>query len=205
MFAYRRKKSLGCEQLEGRFAPSSVLVGGSSRSTFKDAQALDATQAEQAASYLAASAVLSQSSSVSNVAPISDVKRLDFSELPVFTMYQMPDGRIHCMGGSTRPMHREGSVGLPQSTGDGTASDGKVIGDNGLATDMPSSKSDSTLNQATIPFKLITNEPPQGVPVARTVTLPMFVMYCNPDGTYQCKDGPLSTGYELDIKWSAQV
>ena len=55
-----------------------------------------------------------------------------------------------------------------------------------------------------IPFKLITNEPPQGVPVARTVTLPMFVMYCNPDGTYQCKDGPLSTGYELDIKWSAK-
>ena len=71
MFAYRRKRSLGCEQLEGRFAPSSVLVGAGGRSTFKDAQALETMQAEQAASYLAASAVLSQSSSVSNVAPIT--------------------------------------------------------------------------------------------------------------------------------------
>jgi hypothetical protein len=71
MFAYRRKRSLGCEQLEGRFAPSSVLVGGGSRSTLRDAQALETMQAEQAAAYLAASAVLSQSSSVSNVAPIT--------------------------------------------------------------------------------------------------------------------------------------
>jgi hypothetical protein len=71
MFAYRRKRRLGCEQLEGRFAPSSVLVGGGSRSTFKDAEALETTQAEQAAFFLAASAVLSQSSSVSNVAPIT--------------------------------------------------------------------------------------------------------------------------------------
>ena len=71
MFAYRRKRSLGCEQLEGRFAPSSVLVGAGGRSTLRDAQALETAQAEQAASYLAASAVLSQSSSVSNVAPIT--------------------------------------------------------------------------------------------------------------------------------------
>jgi hypothetical protein len=71
MFAYRRKRSLGCEQLEGRFAPSSVLVGAGGRSTFKDAQALETAQAEQAAAYLAASAVLSQSSSVANVAPIT--------------------------------------------------------------------------------------------------------------------------------------
>ena len=70
MFAYRRKRSLGCEQLEGRFAPSSVLVGGGSRSTLRDAQALETMQAEQAAAYLAASAVLSQSSSVVNVAPM---------------------------------------------------------------------------------------------------------------------------------------
>ena len=71
MFAYRRKRSLGCEQLEGRFAPSSFWVGGGSRSTLRDAQALETAQAEQAASYLAASAVLSQSSSVLNVAPIT--------------------------------------------------------------------------------------------------------------------------------------
>jgi hypothetical protein len=71
MFAYRRKRSLGCEQLEGRFAPSSVLVGTGGRSTFKDAQALETAQAEQAAFYLAASAVVSQSSSVANVAPIT--------------------------------------------------------------------------------------------------------------------------------------
>ena len=71
MFAYRRKRSLGCEQLEGRFAPSSVLVGGGSRSSFKDAQALETTQAEQAGLYLAASAVVSQSLSVLNVAPIT--------------------------------------------------------------------------------------------------------------------------------------
>jgi hypothetical protein len=71
MFAYRRKRSLGCEQLEGRFSPSSVLVGGGSRSTLRDAQTLDSTHAEQAAFYLAASAVVSQSSSVANVAPIT--------------------------------------------------------------------------------------------------------------------------------------
>jgi hypothetical protein len=71
MFAYRRKRSLGCEQLEGRFAPSSFLVGGGSRSTLRDAQSMDATQAEQAAFYLAASAVLSQSASVANVAPVT--------------------------------------------------------------------------------------------------------------------------------------
>ena len=71
MFAYRRKRSLGWEQLEGRFAPSSFWVGGGSRSTLRDAQALETAQAEQAASYLAASAVLSQSSSVLNVAPIT--------------------------------------------------------------------------------------------------------------------------------------
>jgi len=71
MLAYRRKKSLGCEQLEGRFSPSSVLVGGGSRSTLRDAQALESTGAEQAAFYLAASAVMSQSSSVANVAPIT--------------------------------------------------------------------------------------------------------------------------------------
>lgn len=71
MFAYRRKRSLGCEQLEGRFAPSSVLIGGGSRSTLRDAQSLDTIQAEQAAFYLAASTVLSQASSVANVAPIT--------------------------------------------------------------------------------------------------------------------------------------
>ena len=71
MFAYRRKRSLGCEQLEGRFAPSSVLIGGGSRSTLRDAQSLDTIQAEQAAFYLAARTVLSQVSSVANVAPIT--------------------------------------------------------------------------------------------------------------------------------------
>jgi len=146
MFVYRRKRSLGCEQLEGRFAPSSVLVGAGGRSTFKDAQALENAQAEQAASYLAASAVMSQSSSVANVAPVSDVQRLDFSKMPVFTMYQMPDGRIHCMGGSIRPMHREGSVGLPQSTGDGTASHGQSADESGVSADIPASNTSGNNN-----------------------------------------------------------
>lgn len=71
MPAYRRKRSLGCEQLERRFAPSSVLFGAGKRASPHDAQAFDATQVEQAAFYLAASAVLSQSASVANVAPVT--------------------------------------------------------------------------------------------------------------------------------------
>jgi hypothetical protein len=70
MPAYRRKRSLGCEQLERRFAPSSVLFGAGKRASQHDAQAFDATQVEQAAFYLAASSVLSQSTSVANVAPV---------------------------------------------------------------------------------------------------------------------------------------
>lgn len=53
-----------------------------------------------------------------------------------------------------------------------------------------------------IPFKIIVVSPPANVPVIRTLTMPMFVVYHNSDGTFQCKDGPLSTGYELDIKFT---
>jgi hypothetical protein len=144
MFAFRRKRSLGCEQLEGRFAPSSVMVGAGSRSALRDAQALETTQAEQAAFFLAASAAVGQGSSVAKVEPVSDVQWLDFSEMPLFTMYQMPDGRIRCIGGSTRPMHREGSVGLPQSTGDGTASVGHAADDSGISAEPPFSNPSST-------------------------------------------------------------
>jgi hypothetical protein len=71
MPAYRRKRSLGCEQLERKIAPSSVLFGAGKRASLQDAQAFDATQVEQAAFYLAASAVLSQSTNVANVAPVT--------------------------------------------------------------------------------------------------------------------------------------
>jgi hypothetical protein len=120
------------------------MVGAGSRSALRDAQALETTQAEQAAFFLAASAAVSQSSSVAKVEPVSDVQWLDFSEMPLFTMYQMPDGRIRCIGGSTRPMHREGSVGLPQSTGDGTASVGHAADDSWISAEPPFSNPSST-------------------------------------------------------------
>jgi|GEM_PF-5056843 len=125
MFAYRRKNRLGCEQLEGRFAPSSLLVGSGSRSSLHDAESLETTQAEQAAFYLAASAVLGQSSSMSKVAPVvldqpalgnagrqgdwwsppkDDLQQSTGSLLgetavviPVFGLCMMPDGTVQCM------------------------------------------------------------------------------------------------------------
>jgi hypothetical protein len=146
MFAYLRKRSLGCEQLEGRFAPSSVLVGGGSRSTFKDAQALETTQAEQAAFYLAASAVVSQSSSVADVAPITfdqpaagEAERSQDSDnggcpsrgLP---MNCCPPGGwgpyIDIWAGDFSP--------VPQPTADGTGSDGQPADDSGSTPDVPS-------------------------------------------------------------------
>jgi len=146
MFAYRRKRSLGCEQLEGRFAPSSVLVGAGGRSTFKDAQALETMQAEQAASYLAASAVLSQSSSVVNVAPItfdqpaageaershdSDSGSFSFSGFPMIC--EPPEG----WGAHIRLCILV--VGdVPQPTDDGTGSDGQQADDSGVSRDVPS-------------------------------------------------------------------
>jgi len=137
MFGYRRKRSLGCEQLEGRFAPSSILVGAGGRLTFKDAQALDATQAEQAASYLAASAVLSQSSSVANVAPIT------FDQPAAGEVVNDSTPRCYCptpgdpipwMPGSFFPMPVEVFL-VPVD--DGTESDGQSA-DDSSSPDIPS-------------------------------------------------------------------
>ena len=137
MFAYRRKRSLGCEQLEGRFAPSSVLVGAGGRSTFKDAQALETMQAEQAASYLAASAVLSQSSSVSNVAPITFDQPAAGEEVNDSTprcYCPTPGDPIPWMPGSFFPMPVEVFLGPAD---DGTGSDGQPADDSGSTLDVP--------------------------------------------------------------------
>lgn len=126
MPAYRRKRSLGCEQLERKIAPSSVLFGAGKRASLHDAQAFDATQVEQAAFYLAASAVLSQSASVANVAPVTldepavaageaegesdwwnpsqeELDELSRSKpgqtamvVPIFGFCMMPDGSMQC-------------------------------------------------------------------------------------------------------------
>lgn len=138
-----------------------MLFGAGKRASPHDAQAFDATQIEQAAFYLAASAVLSQSASaanvapvtaagavlsqstsVANVAPVSNVQ-LDFSEMPLFTMYQMPDGTIVCRGGYTTVLrHREYGAGdfspVLQPADDGTESDGQNTGDTELTQDIPS-------------------------------------------------------------------
>ena len=145
MFAYRRKRSLGCEQLEGRFAPSSVLVGAGGRSTFKDAQALETMQAEQAASYLAASAVLSQSSSVVNVAPIT------FDQPAAGEAERSQDSNSGSLSFSGFPMICEPPEGwgahirlcilvvgdVPQPADDGTESDGQPADDSGSTLDAP--------------------------------------------------------------------
>ena len=137
MFAYRRKRSLGCEQLEGRFAPSSVLVGGGSRSTLRDAQALETAQAEQAASYLAASAVLSQSSSVVNVAPITFDQPAAGEEVNDSTprcYCPTPGDPIPWMPGSFFPMPVERFL-VPVD--DGTGSDGQNTEDPDFTPDAP--------------------------------------------------------------------
>jgi hypothetical protein len=164
MFAYRRKKSLGCEQLEGRFAPSSVLVGGGGRSTFKDAQAVETAQAEQAASYLAASAVMSQSSSVANVAPIiCDQPAVDdaliikmslpwtsygdgtppfqgavWQEQIMFCMTTTGCKAVTYMGWSHPPLQLPDNWEAPQPTADGTASDEQPTDDTGVSANIPS-------------------------------------------------------------------
>jgi hypothetical protein len=168
MSACLRKRSLGCEQLEGRFAPSSVLVGGGSRSHFKDAQALETTQAEQAALYLAASAVVSQSSSVANVAPITfdppaageaegdrdwwnpsqeELDELSRSKpgwtamvVPVFGMCMMPDGTALCrqVGTSLGWSWSGNLLILGQPTNDGTSSSVQPADDSGSNPDVPS-------------------------------------------------------------------
>jgi len=146
MFAYRRKKSLGCEQLEGRFAPSSVLVGGGNRSTFKDAQAVDTAQAEQAAFYLAASAVVSQSSSVANVAPIpfdqptaAEAERSHDSESGGFSFTGFP---MNCFPTQDWLARIQLCIlvvsDVPQSTDDGMGSDGQNTGDTEVTVDIPS-------------------------------------------------------------------
>jgi hypothetical protein len=145
MFGYRRKRSLGCEQLEGRFAPSSFWVGGGSRSTLRDALALETAQAEQAASYLAASAVLSQSLSVSNVAPIT------FDQPSAGEAERSQDSDSGCFSFSGFPMICEPPEGwgahirlcilvvsdVPQPADDGTESDGQPPDDSGVSTDAP--------------------------------------------------------------------
>ena len=148
MFAYRRKRSLGCEQLEGRFAPSSVLVGAGGRSTFKDAQALETMQAEQAASYLAASAVLSQSSSVVNVAPITfdqpAAGEAEGSQDSDKGGYPSPGFPMNCDPRLVWDTHSPYCILIyrgstePQPADDGTESDGQNTGDTEVTTDVPS-------------------------------------------------------------------
>ena len=167
MFAYRRKRSLGCEQLEGRFAPSSFWVGGGSRSTFKDAQALETAQAEQAAFFLAASAVVSQSSSAANVAPLTfeqpatgeadgerdwwnpsqeELDELSRSKpgwtamvVPVFGICMMPDGTAQCrqVGTSLGWSWSGNLLILGQPTNDGTSSSVQPADDSGSNPDVP--------------------------------------------------------------------
>lgn len=172
MPAYRRKRSLGCEQLERRFAPSSVLFGAGKRASPHDAQAFDATQIEQAAFYLAASAVLSQSASVANVAPVTldepaagDVAtaivpattptghdatpRPGFKpvEVPMYGMCMMPDGTIQCreVGRYTMwAMEIQDNDDSPQPTGDGTASNEQPTDESGVSANVPSSNADGT-------------------------------------------------------------
>lgn len=150
MFAYRRKRSLGCEQLEGRFAPSSVLVGAGGRSTFKDAQALETIQAEQAASYLAASAVLSQSTGGANVVPIT----FDQPAADEVESKGAWDGSGFCGVGQdgflgyfgVEPIGGPilywwvdiGGDETPQPADDGTDSDGQNTGDTEVTSDIPS-------------------------------------------------------------------
>ena len=175
MFAYRRKRSLGCEPLEGRFAPSSVLVGAASRSTLRDAQALDATQMEQAASYLAASAVVGQSSSVANVAPITfdqptagEVESNDAWDGSGFCGVGQ-DGFLGYCG--VEPigvpiLHWWVDIGgdeTPQPADDGTESDGQNREDldftpdapaaDPVSPEMPSEKSDDSDAVGTVPFE----------------------------------------------------
>ena len=146
MFAYRRKKSLGCEQLEGRFAPSSLLVGGGSRSTFKDAQALETAQAEQAAAYLAASAVLSQSSSVANVAPITfdqpAAGEAEGSQDSDNGGYPSPGLPMNCCPpegwGPSISIWAGDFSPVPQPADDGTESDGQNTEDPDFTHDIPS-------------------------------------------------------------------
>jgi len=138
MFGYRRKRSLGCEQLEGRFAPSSFWVGGGSRSTFKDAQALDTIQAEQAAFYLAASTVLGQASSVAKIEPVSGVHQSMDLGATTFVMSLRPDGTIVCGGVRTGHAHILERSALPESTDGGVGTDGQIASDIGDAANMPS-------------------------------------------------------------------
>lgn len=145
MFAYRRKRSLGCEQLEGRFAPSSVLVGAGSRSTFKDAQALDTTQAEQAAFFLAASSVISQSARVSNVAPITfdqpAAGEAEKSQDSESSGYPSPGFPMICEPPEGWGAHIRLCIlvvsDVPQPADDGTESDGQPAGDSGVSLDAP--------------------------------------------------------------------
>jgi hypothetical protein len=148
MLAYRRKRSLGCEQLEGRFAPSSVLVGAGGRSTLRDAQAVDTIQAEQAAFYLAASAVLSQSSSVANVAPITfdqpTAGEAEGSQDSDKGGYPSPGFPMNCdprlVWDTESPyciLIYRGST-EPKPADDGTESDGQNAGDTEVTPDIPS-------------------------------------------------------------------
>jgi hypothetical protein len=152
MFAYRRKRSLGCEQLEGRFAPSSVMVGGGSRSALRDAHALETTQAEQAAFFLAASAAVSQSSSVANVAPITfdqpaagEAERWQDSDSGV---YPSPGFPMICDPPEGWGAHVRLCIlvvgNVPPSTDDGTLSSVQPADESAVSAEHPSSNPSST-------------------------------------------------------------
>jgi hypothetical protein len=163
MTASPHKRSLDCEPLEGRFAPSSVLIGAAGRSSLRDAQAFDTTQAEQAAFFLAASSLISQSAIVANVAPITfDQPATGEAEskmsLPwtsygdgtppfpgavwqeqiMFCMTTTGCKAVTYMGWSPSPLQLSGNWDAHQQTADGKASDEQPTDDSGVSSDVPS-------------------------------------------------------------------
>lgn len=135
---------------------------------FRDAQATASSQAEQAAFYLAASAVVSQNTGVANVAPITfDQPATDEAEgesnwwnpsqeeldqlsrsnpgwtavvMPVFGMVMMPDGSMECrqVGTSLGWMWSGDLCTLVQPTDDGTSSSLPTADDSGSSPDIRS-------------------------------------------------------------------
>jgi len=133
---------------------------------------LETAQAEQAASYLAASAVLSQSSSVSNVAPITfdqpaageaaiskpsspwtsygdgtpPFPGAIWQQQIMFCMTTTGCKAVTYMGWSHPPLQLPDNWEAPQPTADGTASDEQPTDDTGVSANIPSSNADGTNN-----------------------------------------------------------
>jgi hypothetical protein len=116
----------------------------------RDAQAVETTQAEQAAFYLAASAVMSQSASATKVEPIAIDQRWGGSELPVFTIYLTPEGTIVCGEVDASRLHVIECMALPHPTDDGALSSGQTADDTGVSTDIASGNAGGT-DDASLP------------------------------------------------------